>query len=555
MRHKAVNFMKRFVLASIIAVIIFCFPRSIFAPKTMRIGHLAPNRSRLFSSSNPDFAPFFRKEAGVFDAFKFLFGIPERSFASMNLPDRIKFLSEIPVFAKLNRGPKKQVISTLRNRYRDRSFWDLVGVKFGSREYKLIEKISQFSGHDLVTNPQAREALKELIDSVYGQFRAFNARFRIYNHRALDQLARAQAPFTLFAPKFTIISGRSIQDLMKSHQYFNNPNEILAYQSASTVNTFEGGQKVFDLTMQRVWETGVRDFTTLLSNMQAHAVQGETLATIFILQSIYRMLLGMAHSLLFGYPIKLDPDGVFYDEITDSFKTSTLFPNGIERSLGRVCIGFQMPGQISFLGQAVGIPDNRGQTFKNTPALAFNSIHRKAAWGTSFSYCLKGLVDRRNPTRPFNAKHEALFQRTARILEIQMLGFVQAAFINGCRTVVLTGLGLGAFKNPLEWFRSALGKALDFAASKNMHVIMVVYTNDHPERDKDSPLAKLSQEVGLRVKQRYPALELIKEDRNGSKTAIKVDDRTDSRQAPFKKMPVKKRSNNFFSRIKAFFGR
>lgn len=505
---------------------LFCFSGCLFAPKFVR---RAPflfggvlNKSRLFSSRNPEFSRFFRKEAGAFDAFKYLFGIPERSFASMNLPDRINFLSGRPVLAKLDRGPKRLVASSLGTRYRGRSFWNLVGVEPGSFEYQTLARLSKFSGRDLVWNPEAKNVLKSLCSGVYGNASPFLARFRVYNHIALDKYARTQPAFRRSFPRFTILTGRSVQDLITTHPSLTNPNELVAYQSASTNDSFEGGQAILAYFLSKIFDSGIRDFTTLLSDMQQHAVQGETVASMFFLGSVYRMLLSMANTLAFGGPIQLDPDGVFYDPTTGRFQTLTIFPGGVDRSLDRVGIGFQLPGQVSFVAQDRRIADDRGGLSKNSPALAFNPWPINAGWGTSFSYCLKGMVDRRDSKRPFRAKHQDFFRRTARILDIQTLGFVQAAFINGHRTVALTGLGLGAFQNSLEWFEPALERTLQFAASKNMHVIIIVYSNDHPEKDKDCPLAKLSERVGLTVKARIPNLEIVKEDRDGSKIRIEA---------------------------------
>lgn len=508
-------------------VTLFALNGSLFAPPFARKAPLlfgrAFNKSRIFSSTNPEFSRFFRKEAGVFDAFKYLFGIPERSFASMNLPDRINFVSGRPVLAKLDRGPKRVVVSTLPSRYAGRNFWNLVGLEPGSFEDLALGRLSRFSGRDFAQNPESKQVLMNFCNGIYGNSCPFQTRFRVYNHIALDKYARSRPAFRTF-PRFSILTGRSVQDLMISHPSLTNPHELVAYQSASTNDSFEGGQGILAYFFDKVFDTGLVDFTTLLSDMQQHAVQGETVASMFFLGSVYRMLLSMANMLAFGQPIQLDPDGVLYDRSTGRFQTLTAFPGGVERSLDRVCIGFQLPGQVSFVAQDRRIADDRAAISQNSPALDFNRRLLDAGWGTSFSYCLKGLVDRRDRTRPYRAKYQDFFRRTARILDIQTLGFVQAAFINGHRTVVLTGLGLGAFQNPLEWFGPALQRTLEFAASKGMHVVIAVYSNDHPERDKECPLSRLSERVGLAVKARIPNLEIVKEDRDGSK--IKIEPRS-----------------------------
>jgi hypothetical protein len=275
--------------------------------------------------------------------------------------------------------------------------------------------------------------------------------FRIYSPKQLasDALAKpAFDPASLgAAPQCQLWVGKSIQALMAER-----PDQFqdAVVQSASRFSSFEGGADA----LGKGW----------ISDYQPHAVQGETFATQMAHASFYRkylleLILATQHPAWYGKGVKL-----------------------VNRTGNWTFIGIQRPSRVAFVSEASKPDDDRPD--KRSPALAKASTPIHCSQITSFAMDLN--PKRRGAATPEQEEHAKA------VLKTQMLGAVQAAFLNGHQRVFLTGLGLGSFMNHPSWFGEALQHALVFAKTKNMQVCVIIYD---PNADKQ--LAKYTTSGSL----------------------------------------------------------
>lgn len=404
--------------------------------------------SNLFLGSG-EFENFF-VSSDLCDPCWAVYGFKEADFMAMSLQDRIKLLDKVKVDGQ--------------------SFWDLVGVAAGSDEKKMLDGI-----RDRGRMPSADE-----VGDLYGNF---GFRFDLYPAKELCQEKDAwTSGGSAFSgtSRFTVLPGRTIQALMRD---FPEAFDGSAVQSASRDSSFEAH---FDgLGAVKPGSLGLRSYQ--------YGVQGETIALGFLSASVLRKyieepILAEMKTLWFGNGINMDPERAFLCGCATRCPSVESCPNATAADVwidssgnlneSEICrnlmVGIQKNSTVTLCADEESKPYRleEGVSGKGKP-----STLGKAKKKIVCSYLPTFAVNLKN-VDPLGKAKKPISRRAKKLLKLQMLGAVKAAYLDGKKKVFLTCVGLGVFKNNHDWFIGAMGPALDFAKQKNMHIVLIDYSTD-----------------------------------------------------------------------------
>jgi len=341
----------------------------------------------------------------------------------------------------------KKYTSRLFPQFRD-PVGDVLGIKKG--------KTGNFK--------QREEAFKRSKGRYASLVRKMAGNYRTYSYEELNSLVR-QSPLKNLrgGAKGTIrnIRGKSIQQIIAEIQDLSKA----AIQSASTTSGLEGG-------MQKP--------TSLLRNMQQHAVQGETVATCLLWGDILRK---------------------YYSPVVDYLGGVHMFSSK-QPDFNKLKIGIQTNTAIAYQADMPNFQKGGGhfspKMKTRVPHLRRTNDRRRTnqimAFALNFN---KGNL---------RGKKQAFEDRAKELLRRQYLMTVWAAYQNGIRDVYFTLLGGGAFGNDPQWIHDAIYNNPELAQFIQLTGInvYVVYPTKR-QTPQTSPKAGPARPAQLRRPPRRPA--------------------------------------------------
>lgn len=425
------------------------------------------NQSRIFSQSDERLKPHFT-DKGVFDSFHFFFGIWEQDFKNKSLKERICFLN-----SKVSPDGK--------------TFFDCVDAseeekRFWSDITKILTLEDIFNGKKLKSEDiRAINTLQERMHQILFQN---GSRFKMEDLTDLSTYISEveNTPLARGKKSITICCGASIQELMAlAPEFFENSVQ----QSASRPSTFEGGM---DWLIYH-----------LLCGYQPHAVQGETLATMLFYASVYRKYIFeqlLADVTNKQQCLNLDPGMLSELKLIDEDAIN-------DALLRQMKIGLQMPSEIAFCAPDPDQPindDRKDDCLKTKPLIPVAPEKKLPKVGQLISFAIDlGHNQARVAANPKSS------QIAKDVLELQTTGGIAICDKYGFKTLFMTGLGMGAFKNKEEDFLAAEKEAFELLKkTKNLdHIVLVVYNHNDKSGDIDhkrtTRTEKLAQSLEIDV--------------------------------------------------------